>query len=863
MFSLRFLTRMVYRFFAPAKYLRETYQAFRKLLEYDHQSHEMLSWLERLYHERKGVDFYAAIRGYNRLSYAVSKMVELLDTMAPRSSRKLLPIYCKTDSSIRASALSFEEPDPSSPYVLPLDQMAKGSENLAGSKATRLGRIGSELHLPVPRGFAITTSAFHGFCEANQIKPKIEAALADLDADSPSSLEKTSTRLTSLVLDGFLPPELREAISDASARLTSDDGSPGAVTRWAARSSAVGEDSALSFAGQFKTVLNVDPRNFDRAYKEVIASKYSPNALLYRVKSGFLDQETPMAVLVLEMIDPEASGVVYSRSPVTSGPPTTTVYAVWGLGEHLVKGATAPDAIEVSREQGSAARVIRKEPGTRETKMVASKDGRVQTVPLETHEKTGFCLDDGTAIQLADWVGQLESHFGPPQDVEWCRDRRGRLYILQSRPLGLEPPMHASCEIDPAKIPNPILLSGGERAASGMGSGTVFLAHSADDIKEIPKRSVLVAHTTGPSWAQAMDRLSAVVTDLGSVAGHFASIAREWRVPTLVNTGVATQRLQPGETVTVDADRATVFAGTVQGLPDSACEKQELSLDSPFMRRLRLILDHASPLHLLNPQDPDFLPEHCKTLHDVVRFVHEKAVQEMFSLGGKSMSRVRGARKLISEIPVTLYVLDLGGGTRNDRGSKEEVHLKDVQNLGLQALWKGLSHRDIGWSPDVIHFNWEEFDRLSAGIISLDSQLLASFAVISQDYLNINIRFGYHFVVIDSLFTSRPEDNFITLRFKGGGGTPEKRHLRVRFMALVLRAHGFETVFEGDTLDVTQRGRPLVEIQRKMEMLGFLLGFTRLLDMRLEDGRSVDGFSREFLTTFPPEQGEELEPSRL
>jgi len=57
----------------------------------------------------------------------------------------------------------------------------------------------------------------------------------------------------------------------------------------------------------------------------------------------------------------------------------------------------------------------------------------------------------------------------------------------------------------------------------------------------------------------------------------------------------------------------------------------------------------------------------------VVRFIHEKAVQEMFSMGGKSMRRVRGAKKLISDIPITLYVLDLGGegpGMTLDRREK-------------------------------------------------------------------------------------------------------------------------------------------------------------------------------------------------
>jgi pyruvate,water dikinase len=851
MISLASLRHLAYQVFAPTKQLRRNYKAFRDLLEHDHRSHEWLADLEKHFHEGKRVDFHAVKKTYERLSHSVSKMIECLDAMAPGSYGQLFSIFREINSTIQGSGLKIEELDASPPFVLPLDQIPPQAESLVGGKAGRLSKIAVDLALTIPKGFVITSKAYSYFIEFNHLSTRIEAALADLDVDSPLSLEKTSTHLTSLILEGFLPPDLQKAIGETCADLMSDDGSSGVLSRWAVRSSAVGEDGAFSFAGQFKTVLNVDPKNLDQAYKEVLASKYSPNALFYRVKNGFLDQETPMAVLVLEMIDAEASGIVYSQSPVSSGSTATTVYSVWGLGEHLVKGATVPDVTKVSWED-HVPHVTSKDRGARETKMILSPDGSVETVPIETHEKEPLSLGDRKAIELATWAAQLESLFAEPQDIEWCQDRQGRLYILQSRPLHLEQPAQTSCEIDLADIPNPILLSGGERAASGMGSGMVVVASSPADLENIPKGSVLVTHTTAPRWAQAMDRLSAVVTDLGSVAGHFASVAREWRVPTLVNTRVATQRLKPGETVTVDADRAKVFAGTIQGLSNSLCEKQELSPESPFMKRLRLILDHASPLNLLNPQDPGFVPGNCRTLHDMVRFVHEKAVQEMFSMGGKSMRRVRGAKKLISEIPITLYVLDLGGGVRDAPGSKREVHLKDVENIGLRALWKGLSHPEINWSPDILHFDWEEFDRLSAGIISVDSQLLASFAVVSKDYLNINVRFGYHFVVIDALFGTSPMDNYLSLRFKGGGASPDRRNLRVQFLARVLQEHGFESDFEGDTIDAWHRGSTQSGMERKLEMLGFLLGFTRLMDQKLEDTKKVEASVEEFLSKSPP-----------
>ena len=846
MFSIHYLKHVLYEIFFPTKHLSMTYQAFRKLLEYDHQSHEMLALLEKLYHEKKGVEFYAAVEVYKKLSHGVSKMAELLDAMVPRSYRKLRLVFRNIDSAIRASALKMEEPAPSSPSVLALDRAAVGAESLAGSKAKRLGRIGSELLLPVPRGFVITTRAFHHFCEVNRLKSEVERVLGALDVDSPHSLETTSERLTSLLLDAPIPSDLGRTLRDTWESISS-----ARSARWAVRSSAVGEDAELSFAGQFRTLLNVDSSQIDQAYKEVIASKYSPNALLYRIKNGLLDQETPMAVLVLEMINPEASGIVYSRSPVSSGSLTTTVYAVWGLGEHLVSGATSPDVIEVSRENGKAAGVVRKSQGARESKMVISVDGRVRTVALEPHEKQRLSLDEEGARQLAAWACQLESLFGTPQDVEWCRDRQGRLYVLQSRPLHLEQEAQASCEMDLANIPNPVLLSGGERAASGIGSGTVVVADSPADLRNIPKGSVLVSRITSPRWAQSIDRLSAVVADLGSVAGHFASVAREWGVPTLVNTTVATQKLKSGDTVTVDADRATVFAGTVKGLSASSCDQKGLSPERPFMKRLRHILDHASPLNLLNPQDPGFIPENCRTLHDMIRFVHEKAVQEMFTLGGRSRGRVRGAKKLISEIPITLYVLDLGNGASNHPVRQKEIHLKEVENTGLQALWKGLSHPEIEWSSDILHFDWEEFDRLSAGIISMDSQLLASFAVISQDYLNINVRFGYHFVVIDALFGESPKENYLSLRFRGGGALPEGRSLRVQFLARVLQYHGFESGFEGDTIDARHRGGTQSEVERKLGMLGFLLGFTRLMDQKLQDMKAVGTYVEEFLRKAP------------
>jgi pyruvate,water dikinase len=435
--------------------------------------------------------------------------------------------------------------------------------------------------------------------------------------------------------------------------------------------------------------------------------------------------------------------------------------------------------------------------------------------------------------------------------MEWCLDREGNLYVLQSRPLRIEAPSPRTCEVPLSDIRNRALLSGGERAASGVGAGTVFIVSSPSDLQDVPEHSVLVSRTTSPSWTQAIGRVNAAVTDVGSVAGHFASVAREWGVPTLVNAGAATTILKAGETVTVDADHGIVFSGVVDALLTPPCDTATRPSDTPFRKRLRSMLDRISPLHLTDPESPDFVPEHCESVHDLLRFIHEKSVREMFSLGGKAKGRVREARKLVSDVPITLYLLDLGGGVR-DKGDAKGILLEDVKNTPLRALWRGLSRPEVIWSSEIRHFDWEEFDRLSAGIISLDSQALASFALISADYLNINVRFGYHFVVIDTLCRPSPRENYISFRFGGGGADMQGKLMRTAFLARILESQGFETALQGDTIDARfYKGLPM-ELEEKLEALGFLLGFTRLLDMRLQSMETVDTLAKEFMERIHP-----------
>ena len=77
------------------------------------------------------------------------------------------------------------------------------------------------------------------------------------------------------------------------------------------------------------------------------------------------------------------------------------------------------------------------------------------------------------------------------------------------------------------------------------------------------------------------------------------------------------------------------------------------------------LLARIAPLHLIDPQDQDFTPEGCQSVHDVIRFIHEKAVEELMDLP-RFVKRFKGVKifTLVSDMPLGLKILDLGGGHR-------------------------------------------------------------------------------------------------------------------------------------------------------------------------------------------------------
>lgn len=813
--------------FAPGKLLRRKYEAFKELLRHDKRSLELITDLEDILHGARLVDW-AKVEGLVRaLRWSTGCLVRCLVAMHPQAYRDLEERFHQIESTL-VRAVVLPEGDAGPPYTVTLAEAARAPE-LAGGKASTLGRVLQETGLPGPRGFVVTTNAFRHFLKHNDLRHRLDELLAQVQPADWLRLTELSREMTGWVQKAAIPLAVEQEI----ARRLEDFRRQGIEGPWALRSSALSEDGEASFAGQYASILHVAVPEVGEAYKQVLASKYSPPALAYRIRNGLADQETPMAVLFLEMIDAAMSGVVYTQSPGAGDPAEACVevFALTGLGRRLVEGSSLPEVHYLSREV----------------------DPKPLRRPSDAHNKGGVPrLALETALRLARWGMKIEELAGRPQDIEWCQDNRGNLYLLQSRPLdtGAFCLLNRVAKTESLEISNPVLLEGGVTASAGLGIGPVSLVRGQDDLANVPEGAVLVSPTLPPAFAAIIQRLKAAVADQGSRASHFAMVAREYGLPVIVAAREATKLLPPGRTVTVNASQCRVYLGAVESLETWDISPPARVPSTLFFNHLQNIMEFVSPLRLTDPASPDFSPHGCRSVNDLVRFSHEKGMAEMFSLVGRHGRGLAQARRLDTDLPLVMYVLDLGGGISREAGHGKTVSPRSIISEPMRACWQGLTHPDVTWHKGLLHIDWEELDRISSGLISLRSPALASYAIISNDYHHLILRFGYHFAVLDALCGVDPEANYITFRFKGGGGSFENRLRRIQLIQVILEWAGFAVHTRGDLLDARFQRRDARQTLSRLTLLGLLQGKTLLLDMALNSDEQVIRLAEDFIRRY-------------
>jgi len=881
---------------------KSRYRHFRALLTANNNALEAMAEMEQVLQSGQ-IFSMAFIRSRSTaVMVNVYKMVKHLTEISEGRYHQLDPAFEKISTQVN-DILEEAPRIHSGEWIIPLIKIKRIHVDQVGEKMANLGEVASLACMKTPPGFAITVSAASHFLSANNLGPEIGRLLQMLDTDNLAEVYRASAAIQQLISNSKLPADLEAKIYAAYAELEKETKVDVTV---AMRSSALGEDNAgASFAGQYHTELNTHKEFIGQTYKEIVASKYTSRAILYRLQKGYLHKDIEMGVGCLAMVDAAVSGVLYTRDPANSASSWVLLNMTQGTAQRVVDGTCNTDLFLVSRQSPH---------------MILQH----KTAQNPNGTDSGLAFPDiltmKWAAKLTEMALILEDHFGSPQDIEWSIDRKGEIIILQSRPMSAavafgetDTSQNGSATEDesllrgfPKRTPciacedghcgfpqdnewsideqgeNAILednslgddgseggsdnsqkvveseeqplLRGLVTGSQGVACGPVFLVRSSVDMLQFPKGAVLVVEHPLPEWAPLLTKAIALIGETGSVAGHLATVSREFSIPALFGVANCLTKLSNGEIVTVDANNRLLYRGKREDLLAQGARKRDLMVGSPVQGLLRKLLQHITPLNLTDPASPYFKSSYCETLHDITRFCHEKAVVEMFRFGERNHFDQRAAKRLVGDVPLDWSVIDLADGFREGTDvTSKTICMEDIVSTPMKAIWEGIASFPWQGPPAVsvrglgsILFQSTMQQGLEPAVAS--AMTVKNYFLISKNFCNLSVRLGYHFAMIEAYMSDLLTESYVTFTFKGGAADTTRKVGRITLLCEILSQFDFRLEQKGDSLTARVEKRPIEFLRQRLKILGYLSLHARQIDMVMNNPASVNHYRNKFLT---------------
>lgn len=309
-------------------------------------------------------------------------------------------------------------------FIKQFKEISKKDVSIAGGKGASLGEM-TKAKFPVPQGFVIVAQAYEQFLQETKTKEKITKLLKNLDVENTEQLDKTANQIQKIICEQKFPENLKKEILKSCKEL--------GKSFVAVRSSATTEDlPSASFAGQQATFLNIKgDKQLIKAVQDCWASLFTARAIYYRQTKNFDHMKALIAVVVQQMVDARAAGVAFSVNPIDNNKNDIVIEASFGLGEAVVSGQVTPDLYIVHKDNLK----IHQKTINEQTWGFYRDQKTGKTVKKDVKNPNEQVLIDKEIISIAGLVKKVEQHYKCPQDTEFAVDQKGKLFLLQARPI--------------------------------------------------------------------------------------------------------------------------------------------------------------------------------------------------------------------------------------------------------------------------------------------------------------------------------------------------------------------------------------------------------------------------------------------
>jgi phosphoenolpyruvate synthase/pyruvate phosphate dikinase len=485
-----------------------------------------------------------------------------------------------------------------------------------GDKSMSVGSI-YNLSIPTPPGFIISADTYNFFVDITNLKEQIKDLLEKTDFDDENSVQEVSSRIEDSIMKSEIPPSCEREIARAYSKLSGFSDSTVSV-----RSSYIfGENVEIPDNIVQTTFINIKGlAELTLAVKACWASLFEPEVLKYRKENKVDVVKTSTSVLIQKMVQVEASGLMFTVSPIDRDLHTISIQSILGTLDGIKSGEITPDNYHIDKK---TLKFREKEISKQEYMFVKnhkSKSNADESMKVKIASKwqENQKVDNKNIITLARYGLLLEDMYKRPQAVEWSMEK-GKLWVLKSlnmssfdeddllnmddntdikedkkeeevtdkkeeennreekedskikkeedivEPQEAEPQEVAPHDDNPPESVTAAirydtnLLLTGSPAYPGIVYGQVKVLKDLSEQDIVENGDIIVCENINDDWREVLRKVNGLIIDKGGVDSKAVQIAKEMDIPCIVGAEIGTKVLVSGEKIFFDGSVGRIY----------------------------------------------------------------------------------------------------------------------------------------------------------------------------------------------------------------------------------------------------------------------------------------------------------------
>ncbi|MEM7759163.1 MAG: putative PEP-binding protein [Cyanobacteria bacterium P01_A01_bin.40] len=441
-------------------------------------------------------------------------------------------------------------------YIYWLSQIKYSEQSLVGDKLFILSQL-LQHEYPVTPGFVVGSNLWRQFIGNYQ-----DRLLSENFADDYQLLQSLANHNRQIINQAVFPEAWQSELLQAAQQLNS----PGLILQ-PLITNPQGQLHQINSLWRSHT-CNLHPDAIATAIKLVWSELFTANSLLYWQKLGLNVDQIELSILVKPLNPALASGMIKITQNVIQ------ITASWGLVDSLLQGDVEPDTYIIDHETGYilSQRLGYKNYSYRpksQTAEIPTFDCLESYIP-EEHLTSNYVLDSRAIAQLLKLTQDILEQQPQLKFLTWIAFEVPSTSLPDFYFTGVDDELSTEM-LTTANITDktqlfsatPPLISGVAAAPGIVQAEMVVVPNLATHVQPIPPGSILVTKIIEPQDISLIKQTGGIITEMGGKTSHAAIVARELKIPALVEVVDATKILHHGDRVYLNGNDGHVYPATI------------------------------------------------------------------------------------------------------------------------------------------------------------------------------------------------------------------------------------------------------------------------------------------------------------